>query len=181
MEESGEEKSQINEKFLNYHDYIITLMKDLIESHREEFEQLTGELSETVRSMRDPVAIAQMLFSIAEERKSTNLIIRELNAKFDQINQKIEELNKRLDELLHEDKSSLTSQPSHPSLSERDTEVIEFIKEKSIVCAQDLKDKFNYKGQNAASARLSKLYHQGILEKIYRGRKVYYALKKQKS
>jgi len=45
------------------------------------------------------------------------------------------------------------------------------------VCADDIQQEFKYKGRNAASARLSKLFGRSILEKEYVGRKVFYKLK----
>jgi hypothetical protein len=41
-------------------------------------------------------------------------------------------------------------------------------------CADDVKEKMNYRGRNAASARLNKLHQLGVLERYQIGKKVYY-------
>ena len=43
-----------------------------------------------------------------------------------------------------------------------------------IACSEDIQKRMNYKGRNAASARLNKLYKQGLLERYQLGHKVYY-------
>jgi len=156
------------------HDYIITVMSDTPQSHKKEFDNMVGDLAGAVHEVHDPVALATMLYTIAEEKKSTNLLIREINAKFDALTRKIAELEAKLS-------GRQASEPAHPApnvgLSERDEEVIEFIKEKERVCAEDLQERFNYRGRNAASARLSKLFKDGLVGKVFVGRKVFYEMK----
>jgi predicted HTH transcriptional regulator len=156
-------------------------MKDSTETHKQEFEEAVGNISQAVQKISDPVALATMHFSIAEERKSTNLIIREINAKLD----KFEKLTEKIDKL-EEAISKITLQSTiektplqhiTSELSERDEEVLTHVKEKGRVCAEELQEKFNYRGKNAASARLSKLFKEGKLDKIFVGRKVYYTQK----
>ncbi len=138
-------------------------MKEPVVGHADEFEQLIGSLSKSVEQ-NDAVTIGAMLYSIAEERRSTNLIMRELNAKFDRLLNKVDHLEKEIQ----------TAEPQNPALSERDQEVLDYVRKQGRVCAEDMMKEFNYRGKNAASARLSKLFHEGVLEKEYAGRKVYY-------
>ncbi|MBD3388225.1 MAG: hypothetical protein GF416_04025 [Candidatus Altiarchaeales archaeon] len=128
-----------------------------------EFEELIGEISQSIQK-NDPVTIGFMLYQIAEERRKTNLIIRDLNAKFDLLVEKIDNIEGRTSN--HE-----------TGLSERDQEVLDYVRRKDRISAEELQKKFKYKGKNAASARLSKLFHDGKLEKEYAGRKVYYKLR----
>ena len=134
--------------------------------YEAEFEDLIGSLAQTTSQVSDPVAIGAMLYSIAEERKNTNLIIRNLNAKIDSLLSKFEQIERNKEAI---------SQTA--GLSERDLEVIEFVRGAGRISAEELQVKFNYKGKNAASARLSKLFHEGMLEKEFAGRKVYYKLR----
>lgn len=168
-----------NESFLNSHDYIITVMKDSIESHKQEFEETVGNISKAIQEISDPVAIASMLYSIAEERKSTNLVVRDINAKLDRYNMLMEKLDKILENLeeLNNQKKEETIRHPASELSERDEEVLSYVKEEGRVCANELQEKLKYRGRNAASARLSKLFKEGKLEKIFVGRKVYYTPK----
>ena len=143
-------------------------MREVVGEHKKEFEELVGSLSQSTTQMQDPVAIGLMLFQIAEERKSTNLIIKDLNAKIDGLVNKLDELEKQTHDVPQQNKFSM---------SERDLEVLQYVKEHGRVCADELMDKFKYKGKNAGSARLSRLFHEGRLEKEYAGRKVYYKAK----
>ena len=143
--------------------------------YNQEFKSLTGEISEAVNELQDPVAIATMLYSIAEEKKSSNLVVRNINSKLDNIVLKLEQLTKTLEKLNKYFEKNETTPVKE--ISQRDSEVIEFVKKHNKICAKDLQEKFKYKGRNAASARLSKLYKEGLLEKTYIGREVYYACK----
>ena len=141
-------------------------MRDKVVDQNSEFEELVGSLSQTINQVSDPVAIGAMLFQIAQERKNTNLIISELNAKMDGLMEKIKTLE-----------SEPQTQKPHTGLSDKDMEVLNYVKEKGRVSAEQMQKKFKYKGKNAASARLSKLFHDGVLEKEYLGRNVIYKVK----
>ena len=62
------------------------------------------------------------------------------------------------------------------ALSEIDKKIIEVIKERERITAEELKEMFNYKGKNAASARLNNLCKIGLLKKMHGGKKVYFML-----
>jgi predicted HTH transcriptional regulator len=141
-------------------------MKDPVVGYKKEFEELIGSLSDSIQE-NDPLTIGLMLYSIAEERKDTNVVMREINAKLDSLAKKIEELDAQV----------ATPGVQQTGLSERDQEVLEYVSTKERVCAQELQVKFKYRGKNAASARLSKLFHEGMLEKEYAGRRVYYKVR----
>jgi len=166
--------------------------------YEEEFEEMVGSLSDVIQELSDPIAIATLLYTIAEERKSTNLVIKGIDSKFDFIKEKIgkfelliekleriskqlEEISKKLDKQTAiknvEGEIKTQRQIQQFYLSERDIEILEYVKTKGLVCAEDIQKKFQYKGKNAASARLSRLFQSNLLEKEYRGRKVYYKLK----
>jgi predicted HTH transcriptional regulator len=143
--------------------------------YTQEFKNLTAEVSQAIHEIQDPVAIATMLYSIAEEKKSSNLVVRDINTKIDTLILKMEHLTKTLDKL-NKYLEGEESKPTH-DISERDTEVINYVKHQKKISARELQDKFKYKGRNAASARLSKLFKEGMLEKTYLGREVYYQCK----
>ncbi|MFH0862719.1 MAG: hypothetical protein V1875_06805 [Candidatus Altiarchaeota archaeon] len=143
-------------------------MKEVVAEHQKEFEELVGSLAHSTNHIQDPVAIGLMLYSIAEERKSTNLIVKELNAKIDGLVSKIAEFEKQ--------PAAAPAQPA-PNMSDRDQEVLSFVRTTGKVSAEQMQKKFKYRGKNAASARLSKLFHEGILQKEYAGRRVYYKVR----
>jgi predicted HTH transcriptional regulator len=151
-------------------------MKDSLTDYDREFEEIVGNLSDTVHEMSDPVAIATMLYTLAEERKSSNLVIRDINAKFDNILKNLRDISERLNEL--ESRRDVTSKEHITfELSDRDREILDYVTQNQRVCADDIQEKFQYRGRNAASARLSKLFRDKLLEKVYVGRKVYYQCK----
>lgn len=154
-------------------------MKGSLTDHNQEFNKLVGNLSETIREVTDPVAIATMLYTIAEEKKSSNLVVRDINSKLDNLLNKIDKLQNEVDELREKitKAGGKQAETKQMPLSDRDMEILEYVKEKDVVCADDVQSRFNYRGRNAASARLSKLFKSGYLEKIYRGQKVYYTQK----
>jgi len=147
-------------------------MKDSLAEYEKEFEELVGGISETTSQMNDAFAIGSMLYKIAQEKASTNLLIKDINAKFDLLMNKMEKLESDINNL----KTESIVEPE-ANLSDRDNEVIEFIKNAGKVDAKTLQEKYDYKGRNAASARLSKLFKEGHLDKTYAGRKVYYKLR----
>lgn len=148
-------------------------MKNPQTNYNEEFRELTEDLSEAVYQMSDPVAIATMLYSIAEEKKSSNLVVRDINGKFDHMMEKLDRVANLL-EGISQGMVTPGREIGQPEISDRDQEILNFVRSKERVCADDVQDHFKYKGRNAASARLSKLFRDNMLEKIYAGRKVYY-------
>lgn len=62
-------------------------------------------------------------------------------------------------------------------LAPADEQIVQLIRARGNVCAADVQIKFKYKGRNAASARLSRLYELGLLEKAQAGRVVYYRMR----
>ena len=154
-------------------------MKRPVANHDEEFQELTQNLTEVMDVVNDPVKIGAMLFTIAEERKSGNLVIREINGKFDNILERIDKINAQMVELNHKLSERENKEVNEGSklLSGRDEEILAFVSKHERVCADEIKKKFKYRGRNAASARLSRLFKDGLLEKNYAGRKVYYQIK----
>lgn len=59
-------------------------------------------------------------------------------------------------------------------ISELDKTILQHIQIAGMACADDIKKNMNYKGRNAASARLNRLHKQGLLERYQLGHKVYY-------
>lgn len=62
-------------------------------------------------------------------------------------------------------------------LAPADQQIVQMIGLRGAVCAEDVRSEFKYKGKNAASARLSRLFELGLLEKSQAGHTVYYRLR----
>ena len=112
------------------------------------------------QQFKDLNELVVLITSLYEIEKSFNLLLREINHKLDLINHKL---------------NSLQPSPKE-ELTELDKNILEFIRKMEIVDAEDIRRYFNYKGKNAASARLNHLYKLGYLLKIREGKKVKYKL-----
>jgi hypothetical protein len=73
-----------------------------------------------------------------------------------------------------EGKSPMQEASKELPVSGLDARILQYIQVANMACADDLKKNMNYKGRNAASARLNRLYKQGLLERYQLGHKVYY-------
>ena len=105
---------------------------------------------------RDALAVA--VLQLAEKIEDNNRLIKTLI-------QRIERLEGRKE-----------APKGEVLLSETDEAIVKFIEKEGKATAEDVRKAFNYKGRNAASARLNKLCKEGILLKKYSGKKVYFFL-----
>ncbi len=101
--------------------------------------------------LENPVYLGLLVAALIEERKRTNEL---------------------LSKIYHELRRSSTVE----GLSDQDEKILELIRERGAVTAEDVKEALGYKGLNGASARLNKLHRMGYLQKIRRGKKVYFTL-----
>ncbi|NPA86623.1 MAG: hypothetical protein GXO00_01300 [Candidatus Diapherotrites archaeon] len=114
------------------------------------------DLKAIAAQVKDPTTVGLMIALLIEERRKTNQLL-----------QKILEKLERLE---------ISKEKELTDLSEADERIIELIRERGMVTAEDVKEALGYKGLNGASARLNALYKRGILKKVRKGRKVYFAL-----
>ncbi len=122
-------------------------------------EQISKDLSENLEKFRDPVVLGELVYLLKEERENTNRILKTLLAK-------IEALESRLAQ--KETKEARL-------LPEVDEAIVSFLKE-GPKTAEDVREKFGYRGKNAASARLNRLHGLGVVVKKHVGKKVYFTL-----
>jgi predicted HTH transcriptional regulator len=123
--------------------------------------EIRSDLEQNLDKFRDPVVLAEMVFRLLEERENTNRLLKTLIAK-------IEALEKRGVAL--EERAPM----EQPMLPEVDEQIVAFLKETGRATAEDVRVKFNYKGKNAASARLNRLFEMGLLQKQQVGKKVFF-------
>ena len=77
-------------------------------------------------------------------------------------------------DVVEEVKSPMSEPVKELPISGLDAKILEYIQRANMVCADDIKKSMNYKGRNAASTRLNRLYKQGLLDRYQLGHKVYY-------
>ena len=158
------------------HDLTRTLeeQKQLIGQLSPKFEDLTADFDEILSKAEDPKFVAGLLFKLAMERQQANKLLESINDKFDKI--------------MFELKTT-QSQPSLPQqslgqkdsvfevLPEQDNSILSFIEKNGKATAEDIQKVMNYKGLNAASQRLNKLFREGYLKKVQSGKKVLFLTK----
>ncbi len=117
-----------------------------------------------------------LLKYMIEENKRTTLLLKH-------ISDSISRLEESLDDSYYEEEpSEKVKQQNQPQqvkelmLSETDTKILQFIQisRNSMSCADEIREKMHYRGRNAASARLNRLYKLGIVDRYQLGHKVYY-------
>lgn len=130
-----------------------------------EFEEVASEFRKFQADFKDPVILGSLMAALKDERSSTNLILKELSAKMDRIESRLGALEGHKTEA----KQAL--------VAEVDSDILDFISENQKACSEDVQAKFQYKGKNAASARLNNLFRLGLVEKHQVGKKVYFTVK----
>src|SRR3989344_1359127 len=114
----------------------------------EEFNVVAKDFEELKKKFQDPVFIGTLLHTLAEERTTANIVLKEINAKLE----KLAEIENRLSGIAEE--------------------ILKFVKHKGFCTAEEVQRKFKYKGANGASARLNNLFKTNLLEKKQAGKKV---------
>lgn len=141
-------------------------------------EGIVGDYQAFKESIKDPaLTTAYYLSKISDEKTSFNLVLREINAKLDRLaflEKRVAMLEEMLEKNSVEKVAVAAQMPGKDVVADIDLEIISFVKETGKVIAQDVADKFGYKGKNAACARLNRLATAGLLSKKQAGRKVYY-------
>lgn len=132
--------------------------------------EIKNDLEANMQKFNDPLVIGELLYKLLEERENTNRILKNILAKLEGIEKNNLELSSGASQFETIDQKDIL-------LAEIDTQIISYVKEIRNATAEDVRKKFNYKGTNAASARLSRLYEQGLLNKKQVGKKVFYFLR----
>jgi hypothetical protein len=114
-----------------------------------------------------------LLKYMMDENKKTTMILKGMQ---DQLNSLIDtgyiEQQEGQETTYPQENKLAKTQP----ISGLDAQIIQIIQRThgEMACADDIKKQMSYKGRNAASARLNRLYKAGLLERFQLGHKVYY-------
>ncbi len=123
--------------------------------------------------------VIDMLQKINETKnlaQGSQAITRDTNEKSEMLIERLEKFENVLGKRIENIEELIEHSKRAENLTTTDKQILNFIKEKGIACADDVQKIFKYKGKNAASARLNILYRKNELEKIIRNKKVYYQL-----
>jgi len=163
MQEEMAEKEQNRQSTMNK-----TQEKQQQNQQQQGFDQ---DFEEIIRQAQNPATLALLLYKLTKEREKTNMLLEEMLTKFEET---IKELKENSASSTSNTIAYLTPTQKIEILPEQDQMILNLIAEKGQVTAQDVQKALSYKGQNAASQRLMKLYKEGYLQKIQAGRKVLY-------
>ncbi|MBU1197583.1 hypothetical protein KJ765_03645 [Candidatus Micrarchaeota archaeon] len=134
---------------------------------KSEFEVTQEEFRRFREHMRDPLVLGALMHKLSEERASSNLVLKEINAKLDRL--------LSLEERLIQMETRMSRAPTEEApLAEIDEDIVKFVARKKRVCADQVQKQFGYRGSNAASSRLNRMVREGRLKKMQVGRKVFF-------
>ena len=135
--------------------------------------EILSPLENDIQKLRDPLVIAALMHTAATEKENTNRLLKTLIEKLDT---KFAEVDFRLAAI---EQSTRIPAPAEEEilLPSVDEEMLAFVKEKRYASAEEVRRRFGYKGKNAASARLNRMYEMGLLQKRQVGRAVLYCTK----
>ena len=124
--------------------------------------QIRDDIEQNMSKFKDPIVLGEMVYRLLEERENTNRILKTLMAKIESLEAKISS-------------SPIEASTSQTTiLADVDEQIMQFLKDCKKATAEEVRAKFNYKGKNAASARLNRLCDMGLLQKTQAGKKVYF-------
>jgi hypothetical protein len=119
--------------------------------------EIRNDLENNMQKFSDPVVLGELMFKLLEERENTNRILKNILAKLENI-----------------PTSTAAAPGGEPLLPEVDEKIMEFVRERGKISAEDVRQHFSYKGKNAACARLNRLYELNLLGKKQVGKKVFF-------
>ncbi len=145
---------------------------------KNELEKLKKELAAINNKKIDysdysDINVKDILNLIIEERERTNKMLEEISNKIRKLEAVIDST---FEDVSSNDQITIQQNEKEILLSETDTKIVNFIQERGMVTADDVKSYMGYKGKNAASSRLNRLYRDGLLLKYQLGHKVYYKI-----
>jgi len=138
-------------------DTIVTVMTE--DKISKEYEALLFDVKYDKEQFKDNATIGLLLYRLAKEREASN-------AMFKQISEQLEKIASLLQKGSTEQVKSI--------ISDIDQKILAHIQRNGKVDAEGIQSIFQYRGKNAASARLNDLYEKGLLKKGRAGKKVFY-------
>ena len=140
-------------------------------------EEIKREALSMAEKLNDPVILGALMYRTVNERENANRLLKSILEKIDAKFAQMDERIGRLEEKVGKESAGMEMAGEEILLPKQDEDILGLVRRKGHVCAEEVRKEFGYKGPNAASARLSKLYQMGLLQKQQVGRRVYYKMK----
>ena len=151
-------------------------VEEELQNMKKQLDQLASRSME-IKGMQEKVEtdevganLLTLLKYLMDENKKNTMIMKSMQDKLDTI------INAEYIEQEDQD----TTYPQENKLAKvqpisgLDAQIMQIIQIRGLTTADDIKKQMNYRGRNAASARLNRLYRVGLLERYQLGHKVYY-------
>ena len=152
--------------------------RELIERISPKFGDLSTDVQELMQQSKDPMVLSALLFRIIQEKDKTNRLLEAINDKYDKIMLELKTGSAFNDNGFAQQKQgAMVGANKFEVLAEQDQIILKLIEERGSATAAEIMSVLNYRGLNAASQRLNKLYREGHLKKVQAGKKVLYFIK----
>ncbi len=141
----------------------------------KELTEIRKELKNIYSKNFEPISNGEsmLLMKLLDERENTNRTLQELTSRLNVIDKTVKTAISAL-ELAPTQEDYAMANSVEIDLSPVDAKVINYIQTKGMACAEDVQRDMNYKGKNAACARMNALCKRGLLSKHQLGHKIYY-------
>ncbi len=127
--------------------------------------EIRSDIEANMDKFKDPLVLGEMTYRLLEERENTNRLLKNILQKLDSIEAKMAKAPEA---------APLAATVGDQLLPEIDEQIMGFVRAQGKVTAEEVRAKFNYRGKNAACARLNRLCDMGLLQKQQVGKKVYF-------
>ena len=124
--------------------------------------EIRSDLDMNMDKFRDPVVLGELVYRLLEERENTNRLLKNILAKLEAIEVKGPIAAKKM------------PATKEAVLPEIDEQIVSFLKGTGKVTAEEVRVKFNYRGKNAACARLNRLCDLGVITKRQVGKRMFF-------
>ena len=141
----------------------------LNETQKKERELLT----EKEKADETSSNLFSLLKSMIDENKKTTLLLKGISETMARLENGLHDQYYE-DEAAEAEEAVAVRSAREIPVSQLDAEILKTIQIRGLACADDIKKAMNYKGRNAASMRLNRLYRMNLIERYQLGRKVYY-------
>ena len=143
-----------------------------MENEIQELKRVVEKLSKAspAEEVDESAGVSTIIKYMLEERERTNKVLRGISERLKRLEEDLTAMDGQENAL---EFSPVASNKEIP-LSHLDSKILESAQQKGMVCADDVKALMNYKGRNAACARLNRLYRAGLLDRFQLGHKVYF-------
>ena len=136
----------------------------------KDYASLMFDVKYDKEQFKDPETIGLLMYRLAREREKTNALFAEILEKLEGMKNALEKTGKPA----AAGAAAAAAPPDEEVLADIDKDILTFVKKHGKIDAEEVQRQFNYKGKNAASARLNALYRRRLLKKGRAGKKVLY-------